>query len=296
MLLDLNKFQISHRGLATYSRSTVWRSQEHAPGGPVQPKRCLKTVAHFSDMCALFSTFFREFTGNRQSIGEPIRIGQSTRMCHQGVLSFLYALLLTTAVCCAEPPIRDPIADYLAMNVPDRIANVGRLLVIKKVEVDMEGNGTNDVFVGTWYRNSGPETWLWAGYAPIAGGYSRITPADSDVLIDFDGIYIGYLPDIGRHGMAQAYSLELNNKDRDQSNMISDLTFYYIEDSRLTQTGTGALDRDDPDQEAKFEYYFGPGRKLSGTPRIESLTVLELAQRGYRIPNWRPAPRPAGAN
>jgi hypothetical protein len=74
--------------------------------------------------------------------------------------------------------------------------------------------------------------------------------------------------------------------------MISDLTFYYIEDSRLTQTGTGALDRDDPDQEAKFEYYFGPGRKLSGTPRIESLTVLELAQRGYRIPIWRPAPHP----
>ena len=34
----------------------------------------------------------------------------------------------------AEPPITDPIADYLAMNVPDRIANVGRLLVIKKVE------------------------------------------------------------------------------------------------------------------------------------------------------------------
>src|ERR1700680_2367119 len=209
-----------------------------------------------------------------------------------GHWAFLCALAITNTVTLAEPPITDPIADYLAMNVPDRIANVGRLLVIKKVEVDMEGNGTNDVFGGTWYRNTGTETWLWAGYAPIAGGYSRITPADSDVLIDFDGIYIGDLPDIGRHGMAQAYSLELNNKDRDQSNMISDLTFYYIEDSRLTQTGTGALDRDDPDQEAKFEYYFGPGRKLSGTPRIESLTVLELAQRGYRIPIWRPAPHP----
>jgi len=175
------------------------------------------------------------------------------------------------------------------MNVPDRIANVGRLLVIKKVEIDLEGNGKNIVFVGTWYRNSGPDTWLWTGYAPTTGGYNRITPADSDVLIDFDGIYVGDLPDIGRHGMAQAYSLELNNKDRDQSNMISDLTFYYIEDGRLTQTGTGALDRDDPGQEAKFEYYFGPERKLSGMPTIQSLTVLELAQRGYRIPTWRPS-------
>jgi hypothetical protein len=32
MLLDLNKFQISHRGLATYYRIAVWRSQEHAQG------------------------------------------------------------------------------------------------------------------------------------------------------------------------------------------------------------------------------------------------------------------------
>jgi hypothetical protein len=214
-------------------------------------------------------------------------------MFRQGLLDFLYAFLLTSTVALADPPIIDPIADYLAMKVPDRIANVGRLLVIKKVEIDLEGNGKEDVFVGTWYRNSGPDTWLWAGYEPISGGgYHRITPVDSDVLIDFDGIYVGYLPDIGRNGMAQAYSLELKNKDRDQSNMISDLTFYYVEEGQLTQTGTGALDRDDPDQEAKFEYYFGPGRKSPGTPRIESVTVLELAQRGYRIPQWHPTAPP----
>jgi hypothetical protein len=213
-------------------------------------------------------------------------------------LKALFALfacisLMTTALH-AEPPITDPIADYLAMNVPDRIANAGRLLVVKKVEVDLEGTGKNDVFVGTWYRNSGPDTWLWAGYAPIAGGFKRITPADSDVLIDFDGIYVGYLPDAARQGMAQAYSLELTNKDRDQSNMISDLTFYYVENGTLVQQGTGALDRDDPDQEAKFEYYFGPSRKVSMTPKIESFTVFDLAQRGYRIPIWHSS-QPKGA-
>ncbi|HZC59525.1 MAG TPA: hypothetical protein VE154_05990 [Chthoniobacterales bacterium] len=200
---------------------------------------------------------------------------------------------MTTALH-AESPITDPIADYLAMNVPDRIANAGRLLVVKKVEVDLEGTGKNDVFVGTWYRNSGPDTWLWAGYAPIAGGFKRITPADSDILIDFDGIYVGYLPDASRQGMAQAYSLELTNKDRDQSNMISDLTFYYVENGTLVQQGTGALDRDDPDQEAKFEYYFGPNRKVSVTPKIESFTVFDLAQRGYRIPTWHSS-QPRGA-
>jgi hypothetical protein len=195
-------------------------------------------------------------------------------------------------VASADPPVKDPIADYLAMNVPDRMANVGRLLVIKKVEVDLEGDGKNDVFVGTWYRNSGPDTWLWVGYEPVVDGYERITPADSDVLIDFDGIYVGDLLEVNRHGMAQAYSLELTNKDRDQSNMISDLTFYYIENGRLAEQGTGALDRNEPDQEAIFQHYFGPERKMSGTPRTESFTVVDLAKRGYHIPNWRPSAVP----
>src|SRR5271166_5056794 len=152
------------------------------------------------------------------------------------------AFAIFTLRASAEPPIQDPIADYLAMNVPDRATNVGRLLVIKEVAIDMEGNGKEDLFVGTWYRNSGPNTWLWAGYTPVAGGYRRITPPDSDVLIDFDGIYVGNLPEIGRQGMAQAYSLELDNKDRSQSNMISDLTLYYVEGGKLVEQGSGALD------------------------------------------------------
>ncbi|HEV3211205.1 MAG TPA: hypothetical protein VGY91_13165 [Chthoniobacterales bacterium] len=185
----------------------------------------------------------------------------------------------------SDEPIADPIADYLGMNVPDRASNAGHLLIIKRVEVDLEGDGKTEVFLGTWYRHSGPNTWLWACYAPVAGGYKRVTPAHSDVLIDFDGIYVGDLPEIGRHGMAQAYSLELDNKDREQSNMISDVTFYYIEQGELVQKGTGALDRDDPGQEAEYEFYFGPNRKVSATPKIESFTVQELASKGYRIPN-----------
>ena len=48
--------------------------------------------------------------------------------------------------------VKDPIADYLAMTVPDRVLNTGGLLVIKKVQVDIDGGGAPEVFVGTWYR------------------------------------------------------------------------------------------------------------------------------------------------
>jgi len=200
-----------------------------------------------------------------------------------GILCVAFVVLVVPAR--SDEPIADPIADYLGMNVPDRASNAGHLLIIKRVEVDLEGNGKSEIFLGTWYRHSGPNTWLWAGYMPTPGGYKRITPAHSDFLIDFDGIYVGDLPEIGRHGMAQAYSLELDNQDREQSNMISDVTFYYIEQGELVQKGTGALDRDDPEQEVEYEFYFGPNRNVSATPKIESFTVQELASKGYRIPN-----------
>jgi hypothetical protein len=180
--------------------------------------------------------------------------------------------------------ITDPIADYLSMNVPDRVENAGRLLVLKRVEVDMDGNGKPIVFVGTWYRKSGPNTWLWIAYAPTEGGYQRIT--DSDVLIDFAGIYVGPIPALHRNGLVQAYSLELDNQDRDQSNMISDLEYYFVDGGKLVQQGAGALDRDDPDQKAIFDFFFGPKRTVSGSPKIISYSVGELAQRGYHLPGW----------
>ena len=180
--------------------------------------------------------------------------------------------------------IANPIADYLAMNVPDRVENAGRLLVLKRVEVDMEGNGKRIVFIGTWYRISGPNTWLWIAYAPIAGGFRRIT--DSDVLVDFADIYVGPIPALHRNGLVQAYSLELDNQDRDQSNMISDLEYYFVDNGKLVQQGAGPLDREDPDQKATFEFFFGPKRTVSGVPKITSYSVGELAQRGYHLPGW----------
>jgi hypothetical protein len=205
-------------------------------------------------------------------------------------LVFILTVALTNIA--ASEVITDPIADYLSMDVPDRAENVGRLLVLKRVEVDMEGNGKPIVFVGTWYRKSGPNTWLWVGYAPVAGGFQRIT--DSDILIDFAGIYVGPIPALHRNGMVQAYSLELDNQDRDQSNMISDLEYYYVDGGKLVEQGAGALDREDPEQKATFDSFFGEKRAPSGTPKITSYTVGDLIRRGYHLPNW--SARPEAAN
>jgi hypothetical protein len=182
--------------------------------------------------------------------------------------------------------IKDPIADYLAMKVPDRVQNAGGLWVIKKVQIDIDGDGTPEIFVGTWYRKSGPNTWLWAGYQKNGDGYRRITPPDSDVLIDFDNIYVGEIPELKRPGLVQGYSLELDNKDRDQSNLLSDLEYYYVDNGTLVQQSVGPLDRDDPSQKETYDFFFGPNRKIRETPKIESFTIFDLIHRGYTMPDW----------
>ncbi len=186
--------------------------------------------------------------------------------------------------------IQDPIADYLAMQVADRVINAEPLLVIKKVEVDVAGDGNPLVFIGTWYRNSGPNTWLWVGYRRVPSGFVRTTPPNADMLIDFNDIYVGFLPDLKCQGMAQAYSLELDNKERAQSNVISDLTFYYLQNNKLVEQSTGMLDLEDPSQKAKYDFYFGPNREIRDHPRIEAFTIMDLARRGYKIP--KPGTKP----
>jgi len=91
------------------------------------------------------------------------------------------------------------------------------------------------------------------------------------MLIDFDKIYVGELPDEQKHGMAQAYSLELPNSDREQSNIISDLSFYYIEEGKLVQKGTGAFNLDDPEQKANFDFISVRTAKWSRPPKLRRL-------------------------
>jgi len=211
------------------------------------------------------------------------------RMSRQ-LIDFPLALLTCLSFCLCGfangQNIKDPIADYLAMKVPDRTQNTGGLWVIKTVEVDIDGDGSPEILVGTWYRKSGPNTWLWAGYQKDGDGYRRITPADSDVLIDFDNIYVGEIPEIQRQGLVQGYSLELDNKDRDQSNLLSDLEYYYVDNGTLVQQSAGPLDRDDPSQKETYDFFFGPNRKIRETPKVESFTIMDLIHRGYAIPDW----------
>jgi len=90
-----------------------------------------------------------------------------------------------------------------------------------------------------------------------------------------------------RRVIAEAQRLARLPRDDWQAQLSDCAKSLDIEQGELVQKGTGALDREDAEQEARYQFYFGSNRKVSATPGIESFTVQELASKGYRIPSWR---------
>src|SRR6516225_5342448 len=59
-------------------------------------------------------------------------------MCRSILFVTWVACIIVVTRAFGDEPITDPVADYLTMDVPDRVSNAGHLLIIKRVEVDLE--------------------------------------------------------------------------------------------------------------------------------------------------------------
>ncbi len=84
--------------------------------------------------------------------------------------------------------------------------------------------------------------------------------------------------------MVQGYSLELDNRDRQQSNLLSDVTFYTLEQGRLVEHPSGPLDRDDPEGGKVYAFFFGSERRARATPQEKSFNAVDLTRLGYHLP------------
>lgn len=199
-----------------------------------------------------------------------------------------YACLIAGA---GANPIQDPIADYLSMQVPDRSEYVGTIESIQRVKIDVNGDGTDEVFVGTWYRHSGSkEANYYAGYQQVQGGYQRITAANADVQVSsFETIFAGLLEEVAKQGLAIAGDIEVDSPQSGNVTKVGMLRFYYLTNGQLVVEERGALDLAVPAQKAAYERYFGKDR-VTRKSIIESFSRQQLQQMGYTIPNWEPPP------
>ena len=207
-------------------------------------------------------------------------------------ISVLFALATVWLTCqTTASPIRDPIEDYLTMQVPARSDYVGTLEFVQRVKLDLDGDEKNEVFIGTSYRYSGAKyDFNWAGYIPVEGGFQRVTPSNADVpMATFEDIYIGPLMEISKQGLAIADDIEVDSPENGNVTKVGLLRFYYIEGSRFVEEDRGALDLAIPEQKETYERYFGKDR-VTRKATMESFSREQLQEMGYTIPNWEPSP------
>ena len=190
-------------------------------------------------------------------------------------------------------PIQDPIADYLAMQVPDRLEYVGTPEIVKRVKIDVDGDGKNEVFIGTCYKYSGSkEASYWSAYKEAQGGsYDRITPANADIWIpSFEKIYAGNIPEISKQGLVYAFGTAVDNPKDANITGVEALHYYSITNNQLVDADRGALNLSVPADKTIYDRYFGPNRQTRVTASDETFTAVQLQQMGYTIPNWEPLP------
>ena len=184
--------------------------------------------------------------------------------------------------------IRDPIADYLAMQVPERIDYIGTLDHVDRAKIDLDGDGKDEMFIGAPYKYSGSMEVLWVGYRVTGEGYQRITPANEDIMIgSFEDIYAGPLAEIAKQGLATAEDLEVDSPESGNVVKVGLLRFYHIANGRLVVEDRGGLDLTVPEQKAVYERYFGE-KRVTRKAAIETLSREQLQTMGYTIPDWEP--------
>lgn len=207
---------------------------------------------------------------------------------HLFVCIVAYACLIARV---GANPISDPIADYLAMQVPDRSEFIGTLEFVQRVKIDVDDDGTEEMFVGTWYRHSGSkEAYYYTGYKQVQGGYQRITLANTDVQVtSFETIFAGLLQEVAKQGLATAGDIEVDSPESGNVTKVGMLRFYYIVNEQLVVDERGALDLAVPADKAAYDRYFGKDR-VTRKATIETFDRQQLQQMGYTLPNWEPPP------
>lgn len=146
-------------------------------------------------------------------------------------MSFIMAWVAAMAV---ADLVSDPIADYLKMEVSERVDLMEPLDHLDRVSIDVNGDGRDEVFVGSPYKYSGTMEVFWVGYEAVDGRYRRITPENKDILIgSFETIYAGQLTEISQQGLATAEDIVVDDPEPGDVAKVGALRFYYIANDYL---------------------------------------------------------------
>jgi len=197
--------------------------------------------------------------------------------------------------------VKEPIADFIGLNIPDRYSDVSEVVRVVKITCDLNGDGREDIFVGTSKMWLGDNINIYAaGYMPTGNGFERLTPQSSDVAIDprFFGpretSYCGYVEERQAQGLLVLGNDFVSHDPNDPEKLVrpeqyATRKFYHILDGRLIVDELGPLDLRTLEGKTFFDRYFGEGVE-SRPVRFEDYATDRLKELGYALPDWKQPP------
>jgi len=207
----------------------------------------------------------------------------------------LFFLILRSAY---ADVVYDPLKDFLNLPIPGRYTDVSEVVVVYEVRCDIDGDGSNELFIGHQQMWNGGNGIYFTAYKPVPDGFLRLLPPNKDVVIDFYGgdracIYVGWVSEKKSQGMLILDPV-YQRVPGDPSKLLpveqySARKFYRIKGGKLLIEELGPLDLRTKEGKAFYDRYFGTEIK-SRSLRFEHYSAGDLEGMGYKLPDWKQLP------
>lgn len=209
---------------------------------------------------------------------------------------FAIAFVLAGAALAADTPLRDPVADFLSLPIKDRYTDGSEVVTIYRASIDIDSDGSPETLVGHhkmwWGDNDGI---YWAIYTKDGDHFKRLTKPDEDVRLQlYDGnpdfMYVGGVTEQRGAGLLMAVPLLQRSDEKAELIGIEHLIFTSIENGHAITKELPGLDFSKEADKAFYKKYFAQAGHQGGFA-VEKISAKQLKEQGYRIPNWKTAPK-----
>lgn len=146
-------------------------------------------------------------------------------------------------------PVVDPLADYLSKYGPGLVYSKAKELI--SFEIDLNGDGKNEVFITNDTKRNFRSGYTWKAYISVDDRYIK-TPSGGGLSFFYDGIYSGYIDELGKVGLLKYQPGSAND---------GALVAYTVDDGVLAEHNLGTIYPSGKDK-ALFEKYFN--KKIAG--------------------------------
>ena len=198
------------------------------------------------------------------------------------------ALVATSPAADKRSAIDDHLTTMTAgrMELSDGLA-VETLVSVSTFELDLDGDGKNELFVGHKRMWTGDTKGVYVSiYAEEDGGYSRVSPTTDDIRMAFDReggwFYCGKIDGMPAEGLLQVSvpsSLDPPRFDR--------AIFIYLDDGEVGVEELSPLDASTEEGKRLFRFHAESPQIPSREPSAhQHLTNAELRQAGYDLSSW----------